>query len=64
MKKVQFKRRFKDKVITTNKVYFPVQAALDGLMISLVFISNDIIKWFPERAAPGEMLESFVEKKN
>ena len=64
VKKVQFKRRFKDKVITTNNVYFPVQAALDGVMISPVFISDDIVKWFPERAAPGEMLESFVEKEN
>ena len=64
VKKAQFKRRFKDKVITTNNVYFPVQAALDGAMISPVFISDDIVKWFPERAAPGEMLESFVEKEN
>ena len=64
VKKVQFKRRFKDKVITTNNVYFLVQAALDGLMISSVFISDDIVKWFPERAALGEMLESFVEKEN
>ena len=64
VKKVQFKRRFKDKVITTNNVYFPVQAALDGVMISPVFISDNIVKWFPERAAPGEMLESFVEKEN
>ena len=44
MKKVQFKKRFKDKIITTNNVYFPVQAALDGLMIFLIFILNDIIK--------------------
>ena len=51
-------------MITTNNVYFPVQAALDGSMISPVFISDDIVKWFPERAAFGEMLESFVEKKN
>ena len=51
-------------MITTNNVYFPVQVALDGLMISPVFISDDIVKWFPERAAPREMLESFVEKKN
>ena len=57
-------RRFKDKVITTNNVYFPVQAALDGSMISPVFISDDIVKWFPERAAPSEMLESFIEKEN
>ena len=64
VKKVQFKRRFKDKVITTNNVYFSVQAALNRLMISLVFISNDIVKWFPKKAAPGEMLKSFVEKKN
>ena len=64
VKKVQFKRRFKDKVITTNNVYFPVQAALDGVMISPMFISDDIVKWFPERAAPREMLESFVEKEN
>ena len=64
VKKVQFKRRFKDKVITTNNVYFPVQAALDGSMISPVFISDDIVRWFPERAAPSEMLESFVEKEN
>ena len=64
MKKVQFKRRFKDKVIITNNVYFPVQAALDGLMISLIFISNNIVKWFPERVAPSEMLESFVENEN
>ena len=64
VKKVQFKRRFKDKVITINNVYFPVQVALDGLMIAPVFISDDIIKWFPERAAPGEMLESFVENEN
>ena len=64
MKKVQFKRRFKDKVITINNIYFPVQTALDRLMIFLMFISNDIVKWFPKRAAPGEMLESFVEKKN
>ena len=64
MKKVQFKRRFKDKVITTNNIYFPVQTALNGLMISPVFISDDIVKWFPEKAAPGEMLESFVEKEN
>ena len=33
MKKVQFKRRFKNKVITINNVYFPVQVALDRLMI-------------------------------
>ena len=33
-------------------------------MISPVFISDDIVKWFPEKAAPGEMLESFVEKEN
>ena len=46
-----------------NNIYFPVQAALDGVMISPVFISDDIVKWFPERVAPGEMLESFVEKK-
>ena len=64
MKKVQFKRRFKDKVITTNNVYFPVQAALDESMIALVFISDDIVKWFPERVGSGEMLESFVEKEN
>ena len=64
VKKVQFKRRFKNKVITTNNVYFPIQVALDGSMISLVFISNDIVKWFPERTALGEMLESFVEKEN
>ena len=51
-------------MITTNNVYFPVQAALDGAMISPVFISDDIVKWFPERAALGEMLESFVEKEN
>ena len=63
VKKVQFKRRFKDNVITINNVYFPVQAVLDGLMISPMFISDDIVKWFPERAAFGEMLESFVEKK-
>ena len=62
--RVQFKRRFKDKVITTNNVYFPVQTALDGLLISPVFISDDIVKWFPEKAEPGEMLESFVEKEN
>ena len=53
-----------DKVITTNNVYFPVQATLDGVMISPVFISDDIVKWFPERAAPGEMLESFIDKEN
>ena len=64
MKKVQFKRRFKDKVITTNNVYFLVQAALNGSMISPVFISDNIVKWFPERAALGEMLESFVENEN
>ena len=64
MKKVQFKRRFKDKVITTNNVYFPVQAALDGAMISSMFTSDDIVKWHSERAVPGEMLKSFVEKKN
>ena len=64
VKKVQFKRRFKDKVITTNNVSFPVQAALNGSIISPVFISNDIVKWFLERAAPGEMLESFIEKEN
>ena len=64
MKKVQFKRRFKDKVITTNNVYFPVQAALDEVMISPVFISDDIVKWFPKRAAPEEMLKSFVDKEN
>ena len=64
VKKVQFKRRFKDKVITTNNVYFPVQAALNGSLISPVFISDDIVKWFLERAVPGEMLESFVEKEN
>ena len=64
VKKVQFKRRFKNKVITINNVYFPVQAALDGLMIAPVFISDDIVKWFLERAASGEMLESFVEKEN
>ena len=64
VKKVQFKRRFKNKMITINNVYFSVQTALDGVMISPVFISNDIVKWFPERAALGEMLESFVEKKN
>ena len=51
-------------MITTNNVYFPVQATLNGSMISLVFISNDIVKWFLERVAPGEMLESFVEKEN
>ena len=60
----QFKRKFKDKVITINNIYFPIQAALDELMISPMFISNDIIKWFPERAAPEEMLESFVKKEN
>ena len=38
-------------MITTNNVYFPVQAALDGAMISPVFISDDIVKWFPGRAA-------------
>ena len=64
MKKVQFKRRFKDKVIIINNIYFPVQAVLDGSMISPIFISDDIVKWFPERAAPGEMLESFVENEN
>ena len=64
VKKIQFKRRFKDKVITINNVYFSVQAALDGSMISPVFISDDIVKWFPERAAPSEILESFVEKEN
>ena len=64
VKKVQFKRRFKDKVITTNNVYFLVQAALDGVMISFVFISDDIVKWFPERAAPDEILKSFIEKEN
>ena len=37
---------------------------MDGLMISSVFISDDIVKWFPERATPGKMLESFVEKEN
>ena len=63
VKKVQFKRRFKDKVITINTVYFPVQAALDESIISPVFISDDIIKWFPERTASREMLESFIEKK-
>ena len=63
MKKVQFKRRFKDKVITINNVYFPVQAALDGLMISPIFILDDIVKWFPERAALSEILESFIKKK-
>ena len=51
-------------MITINNVYFTVQAVLDGLMISPVFISDDIVKWFPERTAPGEMLESFVEKEN
>ena len=64
MKKVQFKRRFKDKMITTNNVYFPVQATLNGSMIAPMFISNDIVKWFSERATLGEMLESFVKKKN
>ena len=44
MKKVQLKRRFKDKVIMTNNVYFPVQAVLDELMISLMFILDDIVK--------------------
>ena len=58
------KKRFKDKVITINNVYFPIQAALDESMIAPMFISDDIVKWFPERAAPGEMLESFVEKEN
>ena len=33
-------------------------------MIALVFILDDIIKWFPEKAAPGKMLESFVENEN
>ena len=51
-------------MITTNNIYFPVKAALNGSMIALVFISDNIVKWFPERAAPGEMLESFVEKEN
>ena len=64
VKKVQFKRKFKDKIITINNVYFPVQAALNGSMISPMFISNDIVKWFPKRVALGEMLESFIEKKN
>ena len=50
-------------MITTNNVYFSVQAALNGSMISPVFISDDIIKWFLERAALGEMLKSFIEKK-
>ena len=31
-------------MITTNNVYFPIQAALDGLMIALMFISDDIVK--------------------
>ena len=44
LKKVQFKRRFKDKVITINNIYFPVQTVLDGLIISLIFISDDIVK--------------------
>ena len=64
MKKVQFKRRFKDKVIMINNVYFTVQAALDGLMISLMFISDDIIKWFSEKAVFNEMLENFVKNEN
>ena len=51
-------------MIIINNIYFPVQAALDGLMISLVFISNDIIKWFLKKAALGEKLKSFVEKEN
>ena len=51
-------------MITINNVYFPVQVALDGMIISFVFISNDIIKWFLERSALREMLESFVEKEN
>ena len=50
--------------ININNVYFPVQVALDGSMISPVFISNNIVKWFPERAAFSEMLKSFVEKEN
>ena len=33
-------------------------------MISPVFISDDIVKWFLERVAFGEMLENFVEKEN
>ena len=33
-------------------------------MISLVFISDDIVKWFPERAVSGKILKSFVEKEN
>ena len=51
-------------MITTNNVYFPVQAALDGLIIPPMVISDNIVKWFSERAALGEMLESFVEKEN
>ena len=64
VKKVQFKRKFKNKVITINNIYFPIQAALDGLMISSVFISDDVVKWFLKRTTLGEMLESFVEKEN
>ena len=44
MKKIPFKRKFKDKIIIINNVYFLVQVVLDGLMISFVFISNNIIK--------------------
>ena len=33
-------------------------------MISPMFISNNIVKWFPEKVALGEMLESFVEQEN
>ena len=64
MKRAQFKRRFKDKVITINNVYFPVQAVLDGSLISSIFISDDIVKWFLKKVKFGEMLEKFVEKKN
>ena len=33
-------------------------------MIVTFDLSDDIVKWFPERAASGEMLKSFVEKEN
>jgi len=59
--KEPFVRKYMNKAITTNICHFPDQTAPDGSLIMPIILTDDIVKWFPEKTQPGAMFAEFEE---